>query len=459
MVEIKPNTQRPMQRHSGVSESKPSISNEPEKHEMHKEKLEKSLFWLDGVKREDYPELTGDYEADIAIVGGGFAGLSTAYHLIKTGYVGKICILDKNRIGDATSVSAGLITTSNAEKDFADDALAFGLENAVKIWKSYEDGHNLVNEMAKDANLSCSLEKTIGLFLGTAKQRIYLKEEARARNNAGFSAEYSENIKIKFGNYGACVLEPSASAINPAAFCTELSKYLSRKGVKIFENSPIEKIRKNEKNAEFNIELLLDQGVVYANKVVLAGQNMASSFGFKKPLLPIETYCLATEPLNEESIKEVGLEKRPLFWSADMPYIYGRLNAENRLIFGGKDLILGLSPVFSKRKIRGLEQAFRKEFRQLDDVKIEHKWGGPIYTSADMLPLVGSPDNGCIYAIAGATGIAHSVLCGGITADEIMGKNNEYSKIFSYNRKTTVWPLLAGGAMRNVKRIWELLGG
>ncbi|MDI6721092.1 MAG: FAD-dependent oxidoreductase [Candidatus Aenigmarchaeota archaeon] len=227
--------------------------------------------WLEGIG-PTRPNLKGINKSGVAIVGGSFAGLSTAYHLLEKG-----C-------------------------------------NGSRYFMNMEDSD-------------------------------YLEEEARIRNENGFPCEVRSDARL--GDNAIYLLDKTDASVNPAKFCTELAGYLEDKGVRIYENSPVRGIGDRD---VYSME-----GKVRSGKIILSGQNVPSQFGRGGFSLPsIETYCMATEPLTQEQIEAIGTNSRTLFWDGNMPYIYGKLTEDNRLLVGGGDLLSALSPLFAERKMRQL---------------------------------------------------------------------------------------------------------
>ncbi len=407
-------------------------------------------LWTESIEQKR-PKLESDVKTDVAIVGGGFSGLSAAYHLIKNNYSGQITILEKECVGITPGNSAGLVSASTPERDLQYEIEISGLEKALEIWSANQVGFETVRNIIKELHIPSMSEKG-GVYLGSAEIADYLKKEADIRSRQGFAALFSDKPHVKAGNNSFSLIEPEDFLVNPAQFCQKLADYLAVKGVVIYEKSSVTKVEK-----EMGV-LYTKTGIIDAEKIVLAGGNVPSQFKCGRKSLPIESYCLATEPLTENQIKETGLNTFPMFWNGDSPYFYGRLTPDKRLLVGGEDLFLFCSPLFSNKKTTSLERKFRKNFPQLENVKIEYAWKGPINVTADILPVVGQDKkHKRVYFSGNSPGMNYAVLSGRILADKISGdSSDDKDGLFSSERKI---PLLPKGELYSseIKFLWHLL--
>lgn len=386
-------------------------------------------YWLPADIRQEYPTLNSSEKTQVAVVGGSYAALTAAYYLTKQGY--QVSVLEADLIGRASSRSAGVLSSS-LERDFIDYVQEFGFEDAKKIWAFSVGGVELVKQLLEETNLIQEVEfdQPGSLYIAEESQRKFIQKEVLARQQAGFSAQYFENINnpLYEDNGYLGLITPEDSVINPYLFCKNLAKVLQNMGVKIYEFSKVVEIDKRRGICKTAL------GQIKADKLCLAGQNVPGQFGFKKGQIPLLTFCLATEPLTAGNLNALGLENRYSFWNTEMPFFYGRVTEDNRLLIGGQDLWkplmhLGLPQV----KLNRLETEFRKRIPILNNVNIEYRWGGPFYVIADAMPMIGQ--SGRTVFAGNCAGISQAVMAGRILATLIDNYQYQFDQFLSYKRE------------------------
>jgi glycine/D-amino acid oxidase-like deaminating enzyme len=218
----------------------------------------------------------------------------------------------------------------------------------------------------------------------------------------------------------------AGGSVEPRALLFGLAEAAQRAGACILEHSPVRRIRLDNPAAE------LSGGVITAAHIVIAVNAWTSAL---LPGLPrvhsALTYACATEPLPDDALRELGLGDHLPFYTADRPYLWGRVAPHGEIVFGaglksgtpreleecriGNDDSLATVRVLARR-VRQLNPA-------LAGVRIRPKWAGPVAFTDDALPLVSTyPPNPAIL-VAGAYaghGVAFSVHAGALIARMIM---------------------------------------
>lgn len=391
-------------------------------------------FWLPANAKPTHPSLRGTSQDQIVIVGGSYAGLTAAYCLAKAGY--SVSLLEAGTVGYAASRSAGVVCSS-LERDYLDYVNAYGVETAKRMWQFSVEGVNFVRKLVAelDPQNKSQLEETGSLYTAYPEDQDYMRQEAAARNAAGFPAKYFEDQLNPFYEDGAHlgIYTPDDVLINPYQFCQVLAAAAVSLGVKIYESSPVVRLDKEKKICGTR------EGSLQAEKIILAGQGVPGQFGFNRREMDILTFCLATAPLTTTQIECLGLAERPSFWDEFQPFFYGRLTSDNRLILGGDDLWapmswLGLQNV----KMDRLERRARERIPFLDEIPIEYRWGGSLTIMGDAMPTLGVVSN--IYIGGSAAGTSQAVLVGKILAGMIANCYSKTPKMFSHKRPISIIP-------------------
>jgi len=274
------------------------------------------------------------------------------------------------------------------------------------------------------------------LYVGYEEDYNYMKKETKARREAGFEAIFTGDIKNPLYEDDAYVgiVTPEDSVMNPYAYSNQLARKLVKDyGVRIFEKSRVTSVDRR------NTRCITNHGSIKAKKLALLGQNVPSQFGYSKWQVDLVTFCLATQPLTSNLIKELGLKNRRSFWDTDMPFFYGRLTQDNRLVIGGDDLWQPLTKLnLHETKLDKLERAMKTRIPLLANVDVTHRWGGPFTITSDAMPVIGKDNN--IYFAGYAAGISQAVMTGYVVAKLASDEHSEYADIFSYDREISLIP-------------------
>ena len=218
---------------------------------------------------------------------------------------------------------------------------------------------------------------------------------------------------------------------------------VSENPLRILEQSPVEEIKKDGNK----LRLETPEGQVYADKVVLAANAWSHYFAkVKFKQTPLFTYIVLTEPLNDKQLKEIGwIGRETIEDFRDLVHYY-RLTADNRLLFGGRDVSLSWGGNMDKDKnektFQGLKKDVVETFPALKGIKFTHQWGGPVSATLDLFPAMGYVgDKNMIYSLGlVGHGVSLSQLNGQTLADLTLEQDTELTREFFVNRRTIPVP-------------------
>ena len=241
--------------------------------------------------------------------------------------------------------------------------------------------------------------------------------------------------------YCGALYDSNSGHLHPLNYCLGLAKACLDLGVRIYEQSPVVDLRKKATE----IEVITDQSAVIAKDVVLATNAYIAALpksihhGIARKILPVESFIIATEPLDQATADSVINNGMSV---CDNNYLldYYRLSADNRLLFGSDSSS-------EKNMIKVMRHNMLHVFPQLEHVKIDYGWGGPIDMTINSNPHFGriSPH---IYFAHGYSGhgVALTGLAGRIVAEAILG-NDERLAIFG---KLNVPSVFGGKFVKNL---------
>lgn len=338
---------------------------------------------------------------DLAVVGGGILGLSSALHGARQGL--SVRVLDAKRIGDLASglnggqVIAGfkydpdwLIAHFGEKRGTA--LLEFGAELPDAVFGLIEREHLQVPRQANGWIQAAHSETAMRAVERRARQWIGRGVRAKI-----LDAPEIARLTGARGYLGGWI-DPRGGAIQPLAYTRELARIASEAGVRIAEDTRI--VRLNHENASWALASA-EGKLLRAKNVIIATNAYTGNLvpGLARSLLPLHSFQIATEPLSEDVLSEILPEGQVVSDSRRI-VVYFRKGPNGRMLLGGRGSI---AEPKDPRAWAHLEHALTRLYPSLADVKIEKRWYGRVAMTLDHLPHVHEPEHGLVIA-AGCQG-------------------------------------------------------
>jgi glycine/D-amino acid oxidase-like deaminating enzyme len=302
-------------------------------------------YWLGADPYQPRPSLKGDVDVDVAIVGAGFTGLSTAYHLHAAEPGLRIAVLEADVVGyGASGRNAGFsMTKIGMMHSFT--AMRFGKAKAREAHLYADRAVSLLHGLVDDLGLDCDYEHTGFLWVATStKYSQRLLKEIALVHRLGITGvqliDHSDLIdRVNSPAYaGPAWWEPNTGILNPAKLSRAWGSVLDAAGVTIYENTPVLSVAASASRQTLGTP----QGSVRADKVVLATNAWSHRFApLARKQVPVWTYIVLTEPLTDTQLDTIGWRGREGIEDFRDLVHYYRLTADNRLLIGGRDVGLG----------------------------------------------------------------------------------------------------------------------
>lgn len=398
-------------------------------------------FWFKTVDLENQKinePLRGSHQADVVIVGGGYTGLSAAYHIRQSFPEKKILLLEGACCGYGASGRNGgfCIATSLIDWDETDP------ERRRKNRDVSLYGINFIKKMIAEHGVDCDFEENGMLEVAlNEKQARALEKFHDNLNDFGFEATFIQGkeleAEIKSPLFIAGVKNMNGATLNPAKLAREMKRVVESSGVEIRERSVVTRITPGKVHL-IDTEL----GDVRAPILVLATNAYSHKLGFfKNRVYPISVFQIATEPLSQTQWDSIGWKNRQGL--SDMRKLYSYLipTADGRIVMGGSDFTYysndRLSSGNDKKVTRNVKKDLFRFFPDLAGLKIAHAWGGVTAGTLDYTPSVSvMGDHQNIYFGTGhAEGVPTTQTTGRIIADMMTGDSNEFTSHYIVNRK------------------------
>ncbi len=414
------------------------------------EEFRRKSFWLETAGEfEAQKKLEGSEKVDIAIIGGGFTGLSTAYHLKKIEPSIDVAIVESHICGyGASGRNAGFGMTLFG-LTFSLTALRFGKEKALQAHRYMEKAVDYLGEFINENKIDCDYERPGFFRVATSKAYVKrIQNEINLIHSLGIEGiEWisGEELKKEINSplYLGAWWEPRCVLINPAKLAWGMRKLNLELGVKIFEFSPVLEVKRT--NSGFIVKT--EKGLLTSEKILFATNAFSHLFPqLKQKQVPAFTYIVLTEPLGDKFFNEVGWRNRQGIEDARNLVHYYRLTKDNRLLMGGGDVGVGFGRNMdydeNERIFNELKNYVKRVFPVLKNVKFTHQWGGPVSVPVDMAPAIGKIGDERAYYSLGCVGHGVSLtnLNGKLLSDLLLGRKTELTEMFFVNRKAIPWP-------------------
>lgn len=398
-------------------------------------------FWIDdlGEARSAHPPLSGDAEADLVVVGGGYTGLWTALRAVEREPGLRVVLLESRAVGWAASGRNG---------GFCEASLTHGEENGASRWPDEMatltrlglENLDAIEATVARYGMDCDFERTGSLAVAVEPHQVAWL----AGTDAGTDAEDGGEVFLDRDAVQAELASPTYLAgrwdrrtnalVHPAKLAAELARVADDLGVIVHERTPVRRID----DAGDRVEVVSDRGTVRAPRVALA-TNVFPSLLKRNRLMtvPVYDYVLMTEPLSPAQLDEIGWRNRQGVSDLANQFHYYRLSADDRILFGGYDAIYHaggrVRPEYEDRRssFEKLASHFLTTFPQLEGTRFTHRWSGAIDASTRFCAFYGLARGGKVAYAAGFTGLGVGAarFAADVMLDRLRGLDTERTSL------------------------------
>ena len=370
-----------------------------------------------------HPELQGEVETDVCIIGAGYTGLSTAISLLENGF--KVVLVEAAKVGFGASGRNGGQIVNSYSRDIDVIERTVGAKEAKLMGDMAFEGGRIIRERITKYNIDCDL-KDGGVFAAfTKKQMGHLESQKKLWERYGHTQlELMDAKRIRdvvgTENYIGGMLDMSGGHIHPLNLALGEAAAVESLGGVIYEQSPATRIERGA-----NPVVHTPNGRVKAKFIVVAGNAYLGNLvpELEAKTMPCGSQVVATEPLSAEVARSLIPND---YCVEDCNYLldYFRLTSDKRLIYGG-------GVVYGARDPANIEAIIRpmmlKTFPQLKNVKIDYAWTGNFLLTLSRLPQVGRiGDN--IYYSQGCSGhgVTYTHLAGKVLGEALRGQAERF---------------------------------
>lgn len=388
---------------------------------------QKSYYEASATRGADQLSLYGAVDADVVIVGAGFAGLSAALEMAQRGL--SVVVLEADRIGSGASGRNGgqvIVGYASGQEPFETQ---LGAADAQRAWDMSVEAVELVDQRVREHAIDCDWVRGYTYVAETRAKAKALREEADDHERRGVPCEWAEGNGAVRGlvdspRYVAAFHEKRSGHLHPLKYALGLAAAARAAGVRIFERSAVTALQRGDR-----LRAITAQGVVTARFGLLAGNCMLPEYGprvapeITPRIMPVGTYIIGTAPI------EQGLSERLIAHNAavcDNNFVldYYRFSAERRMLFGGRVSYTTRTPPNLKAV---MAQRMGEVFPDLQGTPVDYVWGGFVDISMNRAPDFGRlGDN--LYYLQGFSGhgVALTGLAGQLVAEAVVGQAERF---------------------------------
>lgn len=380
-------------------------------------------LWVGTSPESNYPVLHGDIDVDVAVIGAGITGLSTAAMLKQQGRT--VAVIEAGNVASgATGYTTAKVTSLHGIM-YADLVKNAGKDQAQMYTDANQAAIEEIAKMVETHSIDCDFRRADAYSYTTDSSQVEkVRQEVDAALSLGLPASFTEMTELPYQVAGA-VRFANQAMFHPRKYCLGLAAFIDGDGSHIYEKTRALDVTDGE-----TCEVKTSGGTVRANHVVMATQlPFLDRGGFFAKTHPARSYAMAVE-LN-------GAAPQHMYLGIDTPTRSVRSHQEGEthyVILGGEGHKVGQDPDTSDR-YEALEAWAREEF---DIRSIAYRWSAQDYMPVDDVPYIGpiTSDNKQILVATGFKkwGMTTGTVAGMILTDTIMGIESPWQEVFDSTR-------------------------
>lgn len=369
------------------------------------------------------PPLQGEAAADVCVVGGGYAGLSAALHLAGAGL--KVVLLEARAVGGGASGRNGgqIHSGQRQEQEVLEKTL--GTTHARQLWSLAEDAKALVRDLVARHAIDCDLADGIVHAAWKARDaaplRAYVEHMAA---HYGYAQQWVDRkdvpALVATERYHGAIVDPGGGQLHALNYARGLAAAAEAAGARICEGTPALACEPGPSG----VILRTPSGTVRAAHAVLACDTWLGALdpAAGARALAINSFIAVTEPLGDRA-RALIPSNLPV---ADTKFVvdYYRLTRDGRLLFGGGE---NYTPRYPADLRAFVSKPILRVFPQIEGVKLDYAWGGPVGVTLSRLPHFGWTGARTVFAHGfSGQGVALATLAGKLMAEAVTGTTERF---------------------------------
>lgn len=374
------------------------------------------------------PPLQGDSQADVLVVGAGFAGLSAALELAERGY--RVVVLEADRVCAGASGRNGgqaIVGYASGQGPFEQQ---LGRAYARHAWDLSLQALDLIDQRIARFGIACDAVKGYLYVADTpGKAKALLADLEAQERDYGLACEVATGADVQryigSSRYHAAGYERLSGHLHPLKYGLGLLRAVQGLGVTVHEHTSVQRLQ----DTAHGVLAHTPQGTVRARHAVVAGNCTLAEHGpavlpqIHPRIMPVGTYIIATAPLPPELCQRL-IARNAAVCDNNFVLDYFRCSADHRLLFGGRVSYTTMTP---PRLQAVMQQRMVAIFPELAGVPVEFVWGGFVDISMNRAPDFGRVGQHTYYLQGfSGHGVALTGLAGQLVAEAVAGQAERF---------------------------------
>ncbi|ARK32831.1 FAD-dependent oxidoreductase [Halalkalibacter krulwichiae] len=384
-------------------------------------------YWRDSANVERYPALENDLEVDVAIIGGGISGITTAYRLALEGV--KVALLEADVLLNGTTGHTTAKVTAQHGAIYHELITHFGEEKAQHYYDAQTEALTFIEQLVQEENIDCDFSKEDAyLYTTTNRGQSKLQDEYAAYQKLGIRGELLDSVPLNNVPVKSALVMRNQAQFHPLKYLAHLVKKFVEHGGQIFEHTVATDIKDGDKP----IVLTQNGPKIKAGSVVVASHFPFYDGGglYFSRMYVERSYVLAAKVPEREC-------PDGMYLSIDSPsrsLRYTMRDGQKLAIIGGEEHKTGQG-INTSYHYEALEQYGMELF---SDVSIEYRWSAQDTVTLDKVPYIGriSRMHHNIFVATGYRkwGMTNGTMAGLLLTDLILKRNNRYESLYRPSR-------------------------
>jgi glycine/D-amino acid oxidase-like deaminating enzyme len=376
-------------------------------------------WWQDGTELPALPE-NPPYKTDIAIIGGGYTGLTAAITARRAG--AEVTVIDAINPGQGASTRNGGMFGAHTRISLAAMTRSFGRDAAVAILNEAPEAYAFTRGMIKTESIDCNFQQTGRIVLASSRKaqadQVALAADLKKLTGyeLGVVARDRLGKHINTDAYAGGIFYEDHGALQPRKFHDELIRIALCEGVTVVQNCPVTSIE----GTRDAFVLRTKGGNIRTDNVIHAtnGYTRKPFNWLARRVFPLPSFIIATEELPPDLIARLAPGGRMMV-ETRAKHSYYRISPNGRrIIFGGRAGMVPYGPVFAAKRLKATMVDI---WPALEDVKITHSWRGYTGFTFEQAPHVGQHQGQFFAAGYSGSGVAMAPYLGMKAAYQVLG--------------------------------------
>ena len=359
--------------------------------------LHKNVWEETSAAEKVFAGLDHSIRADVAVIGGGYCGLSAALQLAQSG--ASVTVLETHQPGWGASGRNGGQVIPGFKYDPDELEAMFGAGRGQQIWRFGASTADMVFELIARHQLKVPTTRA-GWLQGIHSEKAGIRARRRAAQwqRRGANVDYLDAAETRAiagtGGYVGGVIDRRGGALQPLSFARELARLAGAAGANIYGSTQVEKITK----ASRGWTLTTAKGAsVHAKAVLICTNGYSDGLipGLKNSIIAANSLQIATEPLPDELRSRI-LPHGEVLSDTRKVIRYWRLDDQGRLLLGGRG---PYRKPDEESDWQHLVRDFETMFPALAHLRITHRWAGRVAIHPDFMPHLHEPEPGLLISI------------------------------------------------------------